>query len=81
MKPVTTDQIVRDVDALPEDKRLQVVEFIRSLKNGPAKPMIGQSLVAARLRVLEDMNRLAKEIGEHWQEDADAAELVSSMRR
>jgi len=81
MKPVTTDQIARDVDALPEDKKLQVLEFIKSLKNGPAKPNASQNLVATRLRVLEEMNLLAREVGEHWQEDADADDIVSSMRR
>lgn len=80
MKPETTEQILRDVEALPEEKRRQVVTFIKSLKNG-ASQATDKSLTASRLHVLEDMNRLAKEIGEKWQDDADAPELVSSMRR
>lgn len=76
MKPEINEQILRDVEALPEEAKHQVIAFIRSLGNAGARVS-----TASRLRVLDDMNQLAAEIGKHWQEDADAADLVSSMRR
>ena len=34
MKPAMTEQIMRDVEALPEDKQWQVAVFIKSLSAG-----------------------------------------------
>jgi len=46
MKPALKDQIIRDVESLPEDQQRQVATFIKTLKsNAPPKSMTGKEAV------------------------------------
>jgi hypothetical protein len=45
MKPALKDQIIKDVESLPEDKQLQVITFIETLKNAVSKTMSGKEAI------------------------------------
>ena len=81
MKPAFTEQIIRDIESLSEDKKHQVVAFIQALKAAPMQAAVDPEVVKQRQQILKDMDKIAKKIGENWQESLSATELVSSMRR
>ena len=46
MKPALKDQIIRDVESLPEDQQLKVATFIKTLKgNALPKNMTGKEAI------------------------------------
>ena len=75
------NELLKDFNELSDDKKAHAAALIKALKYEGMNNTMTPDMKARQLQALDQMKKFALEIGSHWEEESDAAELVSSMRR